>query len=178
MRLGAALLAAATLAGCGGSGASGGASNEATTATTSTPGFHLSSPAFAAGGRIPAAYTCNGAGAAIPLHWSGVPTGTRELVLVMRDPDAPGGTFIHWTLAGINPTTTGLPTTGVLVAGRNSARTTGYTPPCPPAGGRPHHYVLTLTALATRSGLRPGWSPNQLHGRTLGTAVLTGTYSR
>lgn len=168
-----ALIAAAAIAGCGGGG-----SSATTSASSSPPGFHLTSPAFAAGGRIPSAYTCSGPGAALPLRWTGVPTGTQELVLIMRDLDAPGGAFVHWTLAGISPSITGLPARGGLIAGSNSAGTTGYTPPCPPPGDRTHHYVLKLSALATRSGLRPGWSADELHARVLGTATLTGTYSR
>jgi Raf kinase inhibitor-like YbhB/YbcL family protein len=201
--------AAIALAGCGGSSSSSsstasssaasGSSTTAPTAATAaagatttttnaaTPqvhlaaGFHLSSPAFRAGGSIPRLYTCDGRGTSLPLRWSGVPRVTKELVLVMRDPDAPGGAFVHWAVAGIAPTTTGFPAAGVsgqVIPGRNSAGSLGYTPPCPPKGDKAHHYVLTLAALASSSGLRPGFTADQLRTRALGLATLIGTYAR
>lgn len=165
-----------------------GATTTTTAATTNaTPrvhlagGFHLSSPAFRAGGSIPRLYTCDGRGTSLPLRWSGVPRETKELVLVMRDPDASGGAFVHWAVAGIAPTTTGFPAAGVsgqVIPGRSSAGSLGYTPPCPPRGDKAHHYVLTLAALASSSGLRPGFTADQLHTRALGLATLIGTYAR
>jgi len=191
--------AAVAIAGCGGS--SGRSSSSSTSSSTSTAGasattaavnpgpprvhlaagFRLSSPAFRAGGSIPRVYTCDGRGTSLPLRWSGVPRATKELVLVMRDPDAPGGSFVHWALAGISPATQGFPAAGVtgqIVAGRNSAGSLGYTGPCPPKGAAAHDYVLTLIALASASGLRPGFTPGQLRSRALGIATLIGTYAR
>jgi Raf kinase inhibitor-like YbhB/YbcL family protein len=144
-------------------------------------GFRLSSPAFRDGGAIPRVYTCDGRDLSLPLRWSGVPRGSVELVLVMRDPDAPSGNFVHWALAGIPATTTGFQAGGVpgLVApGRNSFGSLGYGGPCPPAASRAHHYVLTLSALSGRSGLRAGFTPDQLRTAALGIATLTGTYAR
>jgi Raf kinase inhibitor-like YbhB/YbcL family protein len=126
-------------------------------------------------------YTCDGRGTSLPLSWSGVPHDAKELVLVMRDPDAPGGTFVHWALAGIAPTATGFPAGGVsgqVIPGRNSAGTLGYTGPCPPAGAQAHHYVLTLSALVSPSGLHPGFTADQLQTRALAIATLIGTYAR
>jgi Raf kinase inhibitor-like YbhB/YbcL family protein len=143
--------------------------------------LRLVSPAFKAGGAIPRAYTCDGSDTSLPLRIAGVPRGTVELVLVMRDPDAPSGNFIHWALAGINPSTTAFPAGGVpsLVApGRNSFGTLGYRGPCPPAGDKPHHYVLTLIALSAPSGLRAGFNPDQLRTGALAIATLIGTYRR
>ncbi len=126
-------------------------------------------------------YTCDGRQTSLPLRWTGVPHGATELVLVMRDPDAPGGPFVHWALAGITPATTGFPAGGVsgqVIPGRNSTGSLGYTGPCPPAGSPAHHYVLTLSALAAPSGLKPGFSPDQLQAQALGIATLIGTYAR
>jgi Raf kinase inhibitor-like YbhB/YbcL family protein len=144
-------------------------------------GFHLTSPAFRPGGPIPRVYTCDGRRTSLPLRWTGVPHGTKELVLVMRDPDAPGGTFTHWAIAGIAPTSAGFPSGGVsgqVIPGRNSSGSLGYSGPCPPAGAKAHHYVLTLSALAAPSGLKPGFNPDQLQSQALGIATLIGTYAR
>ena len=158
---GAAVVAAAglVLAGCGGLSAHNPISPSRTR-------VDVSSPAFAAGGPIPARFTCQGQDVSPPLRWTHVPSGARELNLVMRDPDAPGGNFIHWQLTGIPPSTRALtageipPGAGV---GRNDFGTTGYRGPCPPPGPA-HHYVITLTA--------------QAGAAVLGTGTLTGTYGR
>ena len=155
MRLAAALAVAAVLAGCGGS-------------SSGPPRVQLevSSPAFAAGGSIPTGFTCQGQDISPPLRWSGVPQGARELDLVMRDRDAPGGNFIHWQLTGIPPSTRRLAageTPPGAKAGRNDFGKLGYGGPCPPAG-RAHHYVITLTA---RNG-----------AAVYGAGSLVGTYAR
>lgn len=155
------------------------ATSSLTTATLAQ-GFHLTSSAFGAGGAMPAVYTCDGNDVSPPLQISGIPPGTRELVLVMRDPDA-GGNFVHWALAGIPPTTTSLPSGGVpgLVApGRNSFGTLGYRGPCPPRGAAAHHYVLTVSALSAPSDLRAGFQADQLSSPAIGIATLIGTYAR
>jgi Raf kinase inhibitor-like YbhB/YbcL family protein len=168
-------------------------STASTTTTTAKPpsgvtpgqhlaaGFHLTSPAFRPGGAIPRAYTCDGRGTPLPLHWTGIPKAAKELVLVMRDPDAPGGPFVHWAVAGISTTSTGFPSGGIsghVVLGRNSFGANAYGGPCPPKGSAAHHYVLTLSALASPSGLRTGFSPDELRARALAIATLIGTYAR
>ncbi len=192
------LLGVLVLGGCGGGGGTStrasttsAASTTTTVASTSTTtsahsssvhavtlarGFHLSSPAFHNNGAIPTRYTCSGSGEPIPLSWSGVPKSAHELVLVMRDPDAPGSPFTHWALAGISPQTHSVPANAI--AGRNSAGSNGYTPPCPPHGSRAHHYVITLTALSGASGLKPGFDSDQVRTSAVGIATLVGTYRR
>jgi Raf kinase inhibitor-like YbhB/YbcL family protein len=179
-----ALLALALiLASCGGSRSPGSgasiatATTSTTTSTVAASGLHLTSHAFRTGGAIPRVYTCDGSDAVLPLRWSGVPAGTKELTLVMRDPDAPGGTFVHWAVAGIPASATSVPARNVIL-GRNGFGSLGYRGPCPPAGDRAHHYVLTLGALVAPSGLRPGFNPDQLQTRALGIATLIGTYAR
>ncbi len=127
----------------------------------------VSSSAFAAGAPIPRQYTCDGRDVSLPLKWSGVPDDATELHLMMIDPDAPGGSFIHWQLSGLSPRSTGLdagkpPEIGN--AGTNGFGTTGYRGPCPPRGSKPHHYVITVTAFGS--------------GRVVGSGTLTGTYGR
>ena len=131
------------------------------------PAIELSSPAFVTGARIPRLYTCGGADISLPLRWSGVPRQATSLALTMRDPNAPGGNFIHWQLAGIAASTSGLSAGHVppgVTQGVNGFGTRGYRGPCPPHGDPPHHYVITLTALR---GHRP-----------IAVGALTGLYSR
>jgi Raf kinase inhibitor-like YbhB/YbcL family protein len=128
--------------------------------------IHVSSPAFAAGGAIPPRFTCQGQDISPPLSWSGVPRATRELELVMRDPDAPGGNFIHWQLAGIPASTRSLAAGQIpqgAKAGRNGFGTMGYRGPCPPAGPA-HHYLITVSARAGTA--------------LLGAGTLVGIYAR
>jgi Raf kinase inhibitor-like YbhB/YbcL family protein len=150
-------------------GGCGGASHSATTSTAPAATIVVTSPAFAAGGRIPRAYTCDGADTPVPLHWSGVPAGARDLTVVMRDPDAPGGTFTHWSVSHIAASVTHIGGGATLpadaVAGRNSFGSAGYRGPCPPPGDRPHHYVVTVKALG-RSGV------------VVGAGTLVGMYGR
>lgn len=68
----------------------------------------LASPAFAPGGQIPTEYTCDGADISPPFSWAGVPPGTKRLVLVVEDPDAPSGVLRHWAAFGIPPNAGGL----------------------------------------------------------------------
>jgi Raf kinase inhibitor-like YbhB/YbcL family protein len=107
--------------------------------------LELTSSAFPAGGRIPVRFTCDGEEVAPPLAWRGVPGRARSLALLMEDPDAPGGTFVHWTLFDIPPDARGLAagrTPGGARAGENSFGDAGYGGPCPPEGDAPHRYVL------------------------------------
>ncbi|MBV9311713.1 MAG: YbhB/YbcL family Raf kinase inhibitor-like protein [Solirubrobacterales bacterium] len=173
-----ALPAACLGIGCGSSRSS--SSSSPAPAVHLSHSLRLSSAAFVNNGAIPRVFTCEGRDVSLPVHWTGVPSGVRELVLVMRDPDAPGGDFIHWALAGISPSTRGFAAGGVsgqVVPGRNSFGALGYRGPCPPSG-KPHHYVLTLSALSAPSGLKPGWTTAQLQVRAVAITTLVGTYGR
>jgi hypothetical protein len=173
------VLLGVALSGCGGSAQS--RSTGASPPPVRLVGsLRLTSPAFTAGAAIPRIYTCDGRDISIPLRFAGIPRATRELVLVMRDPDAPTADFVHWAIAGIAPATRGFAQGGVpglIVPGRNSYGSIGYRGPCPPPG-RAHHYVLTLSALPTASGLKPGFSADQLRTSALAIATLIGTYGR
>lgn len=127
----------------------------------------VSSSAFAPGGQIPRTYTCDGKNISPPLRWSGIPDSATQLNLIMHDPDAPGGSFIHWQMSGLSPRSDGLgagQAPAIGNAGTNSFGTTGYRGPCPPKGTKAHHYVITITA--------------QSGDQTVGLGTLTGTYSR
>jgi Raf kinase inhibitor-like YbhB/YbcL family protein len=116
-------------------------------AATTALVFQLVSPAISNGGTMPVRYTCDGRGLSPPLRWTAPPAGTRSLALLVRDPDAPGGTFVHWRATGIAPRA------GSISTGRhfrheseNGAGTRGWTPPCPPPGPA-HRYVFVLSAV-------------------------------
>src|SRR5512143_1223548 len=102
--------------------------------------LNISSTAFAAGQPIPSQCSCKGKGMSPPLAWGGIPTGATSVALIMDDPDAPMGTFVHWVIFNMPPSGTGLaealPTSPQLpdgsTQGVNSAGRTGYTGPCPP----------------------------------------------
>ncbi len=119
--------------------------------------FVLISPAFAPGAAIPAEYTCDGADISPPLTWSGTPDGTLSFVLVVEDPDAPGGTFRHWAAFDIAPGAAGLapgfgarrPADGFREA-RNDFGQIDYRGPCPPPGPA-HHYHFRLFATSRPS---------------------------
>jgi Raf kinase inhibitor-like YbhB/YbcL family protein len=171
----AALAALAALAGCG-----GGHEAAAPPGASAPDLIRLSSPAFADGAAIPKGNTCDGAGTAPALTWRGVPATAKELVLVVEDPDAPGGTYVHWTAFGIPGAAARLP--AGVPEGANSAGEAGWTPPCPPEGDTPHRYVFTLFALARASGLKAGAEPAAVRAALSSGAVargrLTGTYGR
>jgi hypothetical protein len=169
---------AIALCACG----SGGSSSPAPSAPAT---LRLSSPAFAAGGTIPARFTCDGANESPPLAFGGVPAGARQLALSMDDPDAPGGDFTHWLLYRVPPRTRALAAGAVppgAAQGRNSFGRSGYSGPCPPKGDRPHRYRLVLYALRRPLALAPGASPDAFRAAVSGAALaegtLRGTYSR
>jgi Raf kinase inhibitor-like YbhB/YbcL family protein/uncharacterized protein (TIGR00297 family) len=149
----------------------------------------LSTPAFRPGQPIPAKFTCEGENLSPELQWANLPAWTKSLVLIMDDPDAPMGTFVHWAIYNIPPTLTGLPegvstepqVSGVGTQGLNSARRSGYTGPCPPPG-KMHHYFFTLYALDIWTIFDPGFSKEQvlqqIEGHVLAQGQVMGTYLR
>jgi Raf kinase inhibitor-like YbhB/YbcL family protein len=145
----------------------------------------LRSPAFADGGTIPAVYTCAGRGLAPPPRWSRVPGPARALAVVMEDPDAPGGTFVHWVVIDLPPRTRTLPDGAPPPRARaleNSFGKRGYGGPCPPEGDGPHHYVFRVYALDAPLRLAPSTSPGDARaaiGRhAIASGRLTGRFGR
>jgi Raf kinase inhibitor-like YbhB/YbcL family protein len=155
-------------------------------------GLQLRSSAFPPGGEIPVLHTCDGKDRSPPLEWSGLPEGTRSLVLIVDDPDAPDPraprrTWVHWVLYDIPPSAVGLPAgaaSGGLPAGtregRNDWNRTGYGGPCPPVGR--HRYFHKLYALD--EPLADLGTPTKaellarMEGHVLESAELVGTYQR
>ena len=144
----------------------------------------LHSAAFSDHALIPNQYSHENGDFSPPLAWSGVPEDTAELVLVCEDPDAPGGTFVHWLLAGIPPHEGGLEAgrkPAQAVSGRNSYGAVSYGGPNPPVGDDPHHYFFRLYALPEPSGLRPGFTADDFEScraAALATATLVGMFGR
>jgi Raf kinase inhibitor-like YbhB/YbcL family protein len=154
--------------------------------------LHLSSSAFSDHGLIPRTYTCDGEDRSPPLEWHGIPEGTKSLVLIVDDPDAPDPAaprmaWVHWILYNLPPTTTGLeeavPPSGLpggTKHGLNDWKRTGYGGPCPPIGR--HRYFHKLYALnlvlpdlyhPTKAALE-----KEMSGHILEEAQIMGTYER
>ncbi len=148
--------------------------------------LRISSSAFAEGGAIPAKYTCSGTATIPPLTWSGVPDDAGSLALIVDDPDAPGGTFVHWVVYGISPKVTGIPEGGPApagsVGGTNSTGKTGYFGPCPPKGHGPHHYHFKLFALDRSFSPAPGATEavlaKAMQGHVLAEGETVGMFGR
>jgi len=142
----------------------------------------LTSPSFNEGEPIPPKFTCDGEEISPELDWFGTPEGTVSLALIMDDPDAPLGTWVHWVLYNLPMDLSGLREgmTGVGLEGTNSWNRTGYGGPCPPSGT--HRYFFKLYALDVNLDLDPGAKKGDLlaamEGHILGQAELMGTYSR
>jgi Raf kinase inhibitor-like YbhB/YbcL family protein len=144
----------------------------------------VTSPAFPPDGAIPARYTCSGEEVSPPLAWSKVPAGAAELALVVDDPDAPGGTYVHWVVVHLDPATDRL-AEGRLPAGatqlRNSAGKPAWAGPCPP-GGAPHHYRFTVYALGSRVNVSADAEPADavaaIEAAATARGRLVGTFSR
>ncbi len=142
----------------------------------------VTSAAFSDGGTIPRKHTCDGADTSPPLRFGNVPPGTVELALFVEDPDAPGGTFVHWLAWGLDPTQPELAEgQRAPVEGKNGFGSRGYRGPCPPKG-TPHRYVFTVYALDQRLRLAAGAAARELrkavHGHALAQGSLTGRYGR
>jgi Raf kinase inhibitor-like YbhB/YbcL family protein len=143
--------------------------------------LHVSTPAFTEGSRLPKRYTCDGAGEEPPVQAGTTPPSTKELVLIVTDPDAPGGTFVHVTRYGISPRGDGSVDHGGS-EGVNSSGKRGWTPPCPPKGDSAHRYVWTVYALRDPSGLDAGASPDEVTAAVrdgvLASGTITARYGR
>ena len=146
--------------------------------------MRLRSAAFSDQTIIPRQHSHEGGDFSPPLVWSEVPEQAAELALLCEDPDAPGGVFVHWLLAGIPPGEDGLEAgrqPAPAVAGRNSSGGTGYTGSHPPVGDDPHRYFFRLYALPEPSKLSAGFTAEDLASRTdnaLAVATLIGVYGR
>ncbi|NVL89575.1 MAG: YbhB/YbcL family Raf kinase inhibitor-like protein [Desulfobacterales bacterium] len=152
----------------------------------------ITSPVFSHNGKIPMRYTCDGEDVSPALEWSGLPEGTKSVVLIVDDPDAPDPaapkmTWVHWVLYNISPGAPGL-SEGVrskdlpegTKEGLNDWKRTGYGGPCPPIGRhRYFHKLYALDVVLPDLG-KPtkGELEKAMEGHILLKAELVGTYQR
>lgn len=148
----------------------------------------VTSTAFQDQETIPKKYTCDGQKISPPLTWSGIPEDTKSIALIMDDPDAPRGTFVHWVLFNLPADTTEFPENvpndrtlkNGAKQGTNSGGGIGYISPCPPSGT--HRYYFKVYALDRELDLQPGIKEPELvkamEGHILAKGQLMGKYTR
>lgn len=145
--------------------------------------FKLTSPAFNNGAQIPSKYTCDGENINPHLVIHGVPAKTRSMALLVEDPDAPMGLWVHWVLWNISPEVTEIREHTMpygAEVGLNTNKEIGWDGPCPPSGT--HRYFFRLYALDVKLTLSQGADKQTLETamqqHILATTDLMGTYSR
>ena len=151
--------------------------------------LELTTPAFRPAGTIPVQFTCSGDNLSPSLSWNYPPLRTQSFALIVDDPDAPMGTWVHWVVYNLPASARSLPEhvpPGDAMAGGgqqgvNDFRTNGYGGPCPPPG-KPHRYFFRLYALDTVLNLRPPVHRKDvdaaMKGHVLAQAELMGTFGR
>ncbi len=151
--------------------------------------LRLTSPTIASGAAIADDYACTGANRSPALAWSNAPQSTKSFALIVDDPDAPRGTFVHWVAYNIPARVTslaaGVPQTAEIAGGGtngiNSFEHIGYNGPCPPPG-KIHHYHFRLFALDSKltpdDGAGAAAIQSAMRGHVVATAELVGTFER
>ncbi len=145
--------------------------------------FTLTSSRFASGAEIPPQHTCKGTDTSPQLSWSGASGKTQAFALIVDDPDAPGGVWVHWVIWNIPTATHALPDNVAKreqlddgsQQGRNDFGRVGYNGPCPP-GGQTHRYFFRLYALDGKLSLAPGASRAELDTAMKGHVVAEAEY--
>lgn len=150
--------------------------------------INLTSTAFQHQQSIPSKFTCDGENISPPLSWTAGPAETQSYALICDDPDAPGGTWVHWVIFNIPAEINEIPEKTSCedtlengsMQGINDFGQPGYKGPCPPGGT--HHYSFRIYALDTVLDLPGGISKQKLteamNGHILGMGELIGTYKR
>ena len=181
------VLLATTLLNCLATG--GLAGDTITTKEKPTMKIQITSSAFTEGQPIPRPHAFEDKDFSPALQWTDIPPAAKSLALICDDPDAPMGTWVHWVLYDLPPTTAGLsegvPKSPKLASGAkqgvNDDKRTGYGGPCPPPG-KPHRYFFKLYALDGSTGLKPGVTKKELlkamEGHVLAEGQLMGTFQR
>jgi Raf kinase inhibitor-like YbhB/YbcL family protein len=140
------------------------------------------SSAFQNNTKIPSKYTCDGQNINPPLSFFEVPVNVKSLVLIMDDPDAPMGTFVHWVLFNIDPKTNEIKENSIpqfAVVGKNSAGKLNYTGACPPSGLHHYHFKLyALDAVLSLANPDKATLEKEMQGHIFEKVELIGLYSR
>jgi len=149
--------------------------------------IELKSSAFSEGGSIPDKYSCNGPNVSPPLKWNTIPQDTKSIAIIVDDPDAPRGDWVHWVVYHLPPSLRDLPERipkdKILGnggrQGTNDFGKIGYDGPCPPSGT--HRYYFRIYALDAEVLTEPGATKAQLlkamDGHILAEGQLMGRYS-
>jgi len=143
----------------------------------------LKSPAFSEGEMIPKKFTCDGDDISPALSWDGVPPETKSIALIVDDPDAPGGDWVHWVLFNLPSSARSLPesvpTQKTLADGSrqglNDFRRIGYGGPCPPRGTT-HRYYFKVYALDIYLDLEPAATKAQVEAGSRGHILAEGRF--
>ncbi len=140
----------------------------------------VKSQAFESNGNIPSQYTCDGENISPQLDLSDFPKETKSFALIMDDPDAPSGTFVHWVMWNIAPRKMIEEDNAPGVQGKNSKQENKYTGPCPPSGT--HHYHFKVYAINTILDLAVGSTKQELldaiQGHIIAQGELVGLYKK
>jgi Raf kinase inhibitor-like YbhB/YbcL family protein len=151
--------------------------------------FKLNSHPFSDGGNIPKKYTCDGDNVSPELHWTDQPPAAKSFALIVDDPDAPSGTWVHWVLFDLPGDAHDLPEAAGQRAplpsgaqqGINDFKKEGYGGPCPPPG-KAHRYFFKLYALDSKLSLKGSATKadveKAMQGHILGLGELMGRYGR
>lgn len=150
----------------------------------SSNSMNISSPAFGHNESIPSKYTCDGDNVSPPVTFSNIPEGTKSLALIVEDPDAPAGLWVHWLVWNIQPDTLEIPEDNVPAGaeqGVSSFERNDYGGPCPP--DNQHRYFFKLYALDITLDLEPAATykndlEKAMEGHTLAKTELIGLYDR
>lgn len=146
------------------------------------------SPAFKHMQPIPSDYTCDGADISPPLSWRNVPAAAKSVAIIVDDPDAPSGTWVHWVVYDLRPGRDSLERdipkkdtiAGNGTQGTNDFKRIGYNGPCPPGGT--HRYFFKVYALDTVLNLPAGKTKQEVEkamkGHILAKGELVGTYTK
>lgn len=150
--------------------------------------MRLKSPAFDHNQQIPSDYTCDGRNISPPLTIEDIPSSTQSLVLIVDDPDAPNGDFVHWLVWNIDPKKEQIKSNSIpsgldgqpAVEGTTSFGKTGWSGPCPPSGN--HHYQFKVFALDKTLDLKPAAQKKDLEKEMqrhiVDQALMVGLYQK
>lgn len=150
--------------------------------------INISSTAFNGEELIPIRYTCDGDNISPPLNWNKPDDRIKSFAMIVDDPDAPGGDFVHWVVYNISPSVSGFPEnvntqkiSKEILVGRNDFGESSYGGPCPPFGT--HRYYFRIYGLdSALSQAKPELTKHQLlklmEGHVIESGELVGKYQR